>query len=165
MLESPIESALNTQINMEQTAAHEYLAMAAWFEQRTLNGFASFMRAQYEEECEHAMKIYDHVFMRGGRVRLKSISEPTSDFDSPKAVFEAAYKYERANTKSINKLYKLAGEHEDYATQTMLQWFITEQVEEEQWAQEAIDLLSAAGDNQNSIFFLDARYGAKSSEG
>ena len=136
--------------------------MAAWFEQHNLKGFASFMRAQYEEESQHALKIFDHIFQRSGQVQLKSISEPASKFESTKAVFEAAYDREKANTKSIHELYRLAGEHDDYATQVMLQWFITEQVEEEQWAEEAIGLLDVAGDNRSALLMLDARYGSKS---
>ena len=162
MLKPPIESALNVQLNEEQTAAQEYLSMAAWFERHNLKGFASFMRAQYEEESQHALKIFDHIFQRSGQVQLKSISEPASKFESTKAVFEAAYDREKANTKSIHELYRLAGEHDDYATQVMLQWFITEQVEEEQWAEEAIGLLDVAGDNRSALLMLDARYGSKS---
>ena len=165
MLQPPIESALNTQLNEEQTAAQEYLAMAAWFEQRNLKGFASFMRAQFEEESQHALKIFDHIFQRSGQVRLKSIPEPVSNFDSPKTVFQAAYDREKANTKSIHELYRLAGEHDDYATQVMLQWFITEQVEEEQWAEEAIGLLDVAGDNRSAMLMLDARYGTQADKG
>ena len=162
MLKPPIESALNVQLNEEQTAAQEYLSMAAWFERHNLKGFASFMRAQYEEESQHALKIFDHIFQRSGQVQLKSISEPASKFESTKAVFEAAYDREKANTKSIHALYRLAGEHDDYATQVMLQWFITEQVEEEQWAEEAIGLLDVAGDNRSALLMLDARYGSTS---
>ncbi len=164
MLKPKIEDALNAQLNEEQTAAQEYLAMTAWFEQRNLKGFASFMRAQAEEERQHALKIFDHIFDRSGHVQLKSIAEPTSDFDSPRAVVEAAYDREKGNTKSIHALYRLAGENDDYATQAMLQWFITEQVEEERWAEEAVGLLDVAGDNRSALLMLDARYGAKAAE-
>lgn len=164
MLEQAIESALNAQINQEQTAAQEYLAMSAWFEERNLSGFAAFMRAQSDEERGHALKIYDHVFERGGQVRLESIPKPVSDFASPKAVFEAAYAREQGNTSSIHALYGLAGEHNDFATQAMLQWFITEQVEEEQWAEEAVALLGMAGDNQSALLMLDARYNAAAAD-
>ncbi len=165
MLQPPIESALNAQLNEEQTASQEYLAMASWFERRNLKGFASFMRAQSEDERQHALKIFDHIFERSGQVRLRSISEPASDFDSPKAVFEAAHDREKANTTCIHELYRLTGEHDDYATQVMLQWFITEQVEEEQWAEEAVGLLDVAGDNRSALLMLDARYGARAGKG
>ena len=164
MLKPKIEDALNAQLNEEQTAAQEYLAMTAWFEQRNLKGFASFMRVQAEEERQHALKIFDHIFDRSGYVQLKSIAEPASDFDSPRAVFEAAYDREKGNTKSIHALYRLAGENDDYATQAMLQWFITEQVEEERWAEEAVGLLDVAADNRSALLMLDARYGAKAAE-
>lgn len=159
MLEPKIESALNEQLNIEQSSAHAYLAMAAWFEQRNMAGFARFMRAQFDEETQHALKIFDYIVQRGGEIRLASIAAPTPNFGSPKTVFEAALHYEKENTKSINALFGLAGEHNDYATQTMLQWFITEQVEEEEWAEEAIGLLDVAGNDQTAILMLDDRYG------
>ncbi|MHC4949223.1 MAG: ferritin, partial [Planctomycetota bacterium] len=99
MLKPEIENALNTQLNWEQTAAQEYLAMAAWFEDNNLGGFARFMRKQVEEEMEHAMRLFDYIFARGGRVRVGAIVEPPGDYDSPLAVFEAARRRERSNTE------------------------------------------------------------------
>ncbi len=165
MLDPEIEAALNDQINFEQSAAHEYLAMAAHFEQRNLKGFAAFMKAQSFEERDHAMRLFDHVFSRGGRVTLGSIVEPRSEFESPKAVFDAAYSREQANTRAIHDLYGLAANKNDYPTQTMLQWFITEQVEEEEWCQEAVTLLEMAGDNKSALLMLDRRYGEHAQEG
>ncbi|MHC4415942.1 MAG: ferritin, partial [Planctomycetota bacterium] len=159
MLKPEIERALNEQFNYEQTASQEYLAMAAYFEQVNLGGFARFMMRQSEEEREHAMKIFSHIFDRGGRVRLGPIPEPRADFDSPQAVFAAAYAREKANTKSIHGVYKLASDEGDYATQTMLHWFIDEQVEEEKWCEEATTLLEMVGDNRGALLMLDGRYG------
>lgn len=164
MLKPVIETALNKQINFEQAAAHEYLAMVAYFEKLNLRGFAKFMRKQFNEEHEHAVRIFDHVFDRGGEVRLGSIPEPRAEFDSPKSVFVAAFAREQANTKSINELYKLAGDESDFATQTMLHWFIAEQVEEEQWCEEALALLEMVGDNRSALLMLDNRYGSKAEE-
>lgn len=159
MLQPPIETALNQQFNQEQTAAQEYLAMAAWCEHRNLRGFAAFMRHQSDEERVHALKLLDHVVERGGRANIQQISAPESEFNSPLDLFRAALERERTNTRSINALYALAAEHNDYATQTFLHWFITEQVEEEQWGVEAVALLEMAGDNRSALMMLDHRYG------
>ena len=164
MVKPEIEAALNAQVNQEQAAAHKYLAMAAWFEQENFAGFAAFMRRQADEERTHAMKLFDFLCDRGGRIRLGSIPEPTGDFASCLAVFEEAYRNEQANTKSIHELYALAKQLDDYATQTMLHWFIDEQVEEEQWCEEAIGLLAKAGDNPGALLMLDRQYGSKTGE-
>ena len=165
MLEPEIEAALNNQFNREQTAAQEYLAMAAYFEQSNLKGFAKFMRKQSDEEAEHAMRLYDHIFNRGGTVGVGSIAKPACDFGSPRAVFQAAYEREKSNTSSIHDLYRLATERNDYATQTMLHWFIDEQVEEEQWCEEAMSLFEVIGDNRSALLMLDNRYAKYAAEG
>jgi ferritin len=161
MLKPEIEAALNKQLNYEQGAAHEYLAMAVYFESKSLGGFAKFMRKQFEEETEHAMRLPDFINERGGRVKLGPIPEPTFDFGSAKAVFEAALAREQGNTKSIHDLYKLALDHNDYPTQTMLHWFIDEQVEEESWCEEALTHLGMIGDSSGALLMLDKRYGQK----
>ena len=159
MLKPEVEAALNHQLNYEQGASQEYLAMAAWFEDRNLPGFAKFMRSQSAEETEHAMKIFDHLCARGGRVRLGSVEAPTLDFGSAKAIFEAARAREQANTRSIHDLYRLAQDHGDYPTQVMLHWFIDEQVEEEAWCEEAVAHLGMIGDSVGSLLMLDKKYG------
>jgi ferritin len=159
MLKSEIEAALNNQLNYEQGAAQEYLAMAAWFDDRNFPGFAKFMRAQCAEETAHAMKIFDYICERGGRIKLGSVGEPTFEFASAKVVFEAALAREQANTKSIHDLYKLALDQGDYPTQIMLQWFIDEQVEEEAWCEEAVAHLGMIGDSSGSLLMLDKKYG------
>jgi ferritin len=161
MLKPEIEAALNKQLNYEQGAAQEYLAMAAYFAQKNLPGFASFMRAQSAEEAEHAMKLFDHINDRGGRVKLGAVPEPTIEFGSAKAVFEAALAREQANSRSIHELYKLARDHSDYPTQIMLQWFIEEQVEEEAWCEEALAHVGMIGDSQGALLMLDKRYGRR----
>ena len=159
MLKPDIEIALNAQMNEEQTAAQEYLAMAAYFEQRSLKGFAGFMRSQAEEEGQHAMRIFDHICARGGLVKVGAIAAPAGRFDSARGVFKAALQREQSNTSSIHALYRLAGECNDPATQIMLHWFIEEQVEEESWAAEAIALLEMAAENRSALLMLDKRYG------
>jgi ferritin len=161
MLKPEIEKALNEQINCEQSASQEYLAIAGYFEGLELRGFARFMRRQAREEQAHALRLFDHVVDRGGQISLGDIPAPPSAFDSVLAAFEAAYEREKANTRSIHKLYKLALDLSDYATQTMLHWFIEEQVEEEQWCEEATSLLSMAGDDQAALIVLDEKYGKK----
>ncbi len=131
MLDSKLESAINQQINQEFAAGYSYLAMAAHFEGRNLDGFAQWMTAQHQEELAHAMRLYRYVLDRGGKVTLEAIDKPKADFGSTRGVFEAAYAQERANTKSINQLYGLAKSLGDYATISHLQWFLDEQVEEE----------------------------------
>jgi ferritin len=165
MLKPEIEKALNHQLNEEQTASQEYLAMAAWFDDRNLRGFASFMRRQSDEERAHSMKFFDHLADRGARIRIESLRAPKGEFTSPLDVFKAALERERQNTRAINECYRLAHDHSDYATQTFLHWFINEQVEEEQWAEEAVALLETAGDNESALLMLDNRYGAKEEKG
>ena len=164
MLDSKIETALNDQFNQEQAAAQEYLAMSAWCDDKNLKGFAAFMRRQSDEERMHALKFFDHICDRGGRPRVDAIPAPTAEFNSPLDIFKAALERERANTKAINGVYRLANEIDDYATQTFLHWFITEQVEEEEWADEAVGLLETAGDNKSALLMLDQRYGTYETE-
>jgi ferritin len=159
MLKPEIEAALNQQVNYEQTAAQAYLAMSAYFDAENLPGFAKFMRAQCAEESEHAMRLFDHLCGRGGRVKLGAVGEPTFAFGSAKAAFEAALAMEQANTRAIHDIYKLAQDHGDYATQTMLHWFIDEQVEEEAWCEEAVAHLDMIGDSRGSLLMLDKKFG------
>ena len=133
--------------------------MAAYFEERSLKGFAGFMRTQAEEEGQHAMRIFDHICDRGGSVKVRSIPAPTGQFDSARDVFQAALQREQSNTRSIHDLYRLAGECDDPTTQIMLHWFIEEQVEEESWAAEAVALLEMAAENRSALLMLDKRYG------
>ena len=151
-----MQDALNRQINMEQASAHAYLAMAAWFESRSLNGFGHWMRLQSQEETEHAMKFLDYLQDRGGNVRLRAIPEPVDAFDSPLHAFEASLDQERKVTASIHQLYELAHVEKDFATVSMLKWFVDEQVEEENAAGEMVDRLKLAGDQPNALLLLDS---------
>jgi ferritin len=165
MLEAEMQAALNKQFNWEQTASHEYLAMAAWFEALSLRGFSKFMRKQSEEEREHAMRLFNHICERGGEVKVGPIVEPRGDYSSPRDVFQAAHAREQSNTKSIHALYRLAQERSDYPTQIMLHWFIDEQVEEEAWCEEALALLDMVDDNKSALLMLDKRYGVMAEAG
>ncbi len=161
MLKPEMQAAINAQFSREQAAAQEYLAMAAYFEGESLSGFAKFMRAQVAEETEHAMRFYKYVYNRGGAVTIGAIGAPAGHFESTRSVFQAALGREQSNTASIHTLYRLAREVDDPASETMLHWFIQEQVEEEKWCTDALALLDMVGDNRSALLMLDKRYGTK----
>ena len=150
-----VEDAMNEQIKNELFSAYQYLSMAAFCEAENLPGFAHWMRAQAQEETEHAMKFYDFILDRNGRVVLQAIEQPVVEFGSPLEVFERALEYEREVTAMINDLYGLAVRENDYASQTFLQWFVTEQVEEEKNAGDVVETLKMIGDKSEALFLLD----------
>jgi ferritin len=154
-------TALNSQITMELQAAHSYLAMAAWFDSTGFPGMAAWMRAQSAEETQHALKLYQFVLDRDGRVELGSLAAPKSDFESITAVFEAGLAQEREVTASINDLYALALDEKDFASLPLLDWFITEQIEEESTFSQILDDLKLAGDTAQAVLFLDRELGAR----
>lgn len=155
MLSETVQQAINDQINLEFASSHAYLSMSAYFEALSLTGFAHWMRKQSEEEHEHAMKFFDFISDRGGRVVLKAIEEPQTEFASPLATMQSALDHERKVTASIHRLYELAAREKDFATQSMLKWFIDEQVEEEKAADEVIQSLKLVGDDGSGLYMLD----------
>ncbi len=155
MLTKKMESALNTQINEEFWAAYLYLSMSAYFTAEGLPGFANWMHVQAKEEVTHAMKIYNYVLERDGKVTLEPIKAVATSWDSPVAVFEASLGHEQKVTAMINKLVEVATEEKDHATKSMLQWFINEQVEEEANAKGIIDSLKLVGDNGYGLYSID----------
>ena len=150
-----VEKAFNEQINEELFSSYVYLSMYAHFEAKNMEGFANWMKLQAQEEVAHAMRLFDHINRRGGRVLLAAIGEPPTDFGSPLEVFEKALAHEQHITGCINRLYKMALEEGDYAAQMELQWFIDEQVEEEENTGRAVELLKMAGDSQSALLMLD----------
>jgi ferritin len=164
MLHPAIEQALNDQIQKEFHSAYIYLSMSAYFEAENLPGAAHWMRHQAEEEQEHAMKIFDFLNDRGGRVALQAIGAPPATFASPLAVFEAAYAHEQKVTQSIHDLYALAVQEGDYPTQVMLQWFIDEQVEEEKNASAIVAQLHMVGDSPAALFMIDRQLAARAGD-
>jgi ferritin len=164
MINQTIQQALNEQIKHELESAYVYLSMAAYFESINLQGFAHWMRLQHQEETSHAMKLFDYLHDRGGRVLLKAIEQPPVEFDSCMDVFERALAHEQKVTTLINSLYDLAIKENDHATQIHLQWFITEQVEEEKSAAEVVDKLKMAGDHPGALFLLDQQLGGRQAE-
>jgi ferritin len=159
-----VRQLLNDQIAHEFHAAYTYLAIAAHFEAENYEGFAKWMRLQAKEETEHAMKLFEYLVERGERVSLGSIDQPKQDYGTPLEAFRTALSHERKVTGQINAIYEAAAEAKDYATQVMLQWFIEEQVEEENVTGTAVDQLERAGDNKAALLFLDSRFGARSGE-
>jgi ferritin len=159
-----ITDALNEQINKELWSGYIYLSMSTQFEEDNFGGFASWMRAQANEELEHAMKLFDYVISRGGRVLLKAIPEVPTQWASPLAAFEEAYNHEMKATKMIEDLVDLARTESDKATEIFLQWFINEQVEEEETSSEIVAQLQMIGDNMNGLFMLNGRLGKRKAD-
>ena len=130
MLSKDIQEAINDQIHHEFHSAYVYLSMSAYFEATSFKGFAHWMRMQAKEEVNHAMRLFDYVNDRNGRVTLKALEQPPANFSAIVETFEQAYAHEQKVTGMIYRLYELATRENDYATQVQLQWFINEQVEE-----------------------------------
>ncbi len=164
MIGDRVEAALNEQIVHEFYASQYYLSMSAHFERTGFPGFARWMRVQSDEEREHALRIFDFVNDREGRVTVGQIDAPPSGFGSPLEVFQAALAHERKVTALIGDLYRLAVEKADYPTQVMLQWFINEQVQEEKIASDIVDRLRLAGDNKSALLLLETELGQRPSE-
>ena len=161
MLSKKMEEALNGQINKEMYSAYLYMSMSAHSTNVGLPGFANWFMVQYHEEMEHAMKIYDYVNDQGGKVKLKAIDEPLSTFKDVMDMFQKTLKHEQFITKSINELVDLAIKEKDHATQIFLQWFVTEQIEEEGNDNDIIAKLKLAGDKGNGLFIIDKEIGAR----
>jgi ferritin len=161
MLSKKMENALNEQINKEMYSAYLYMSMSAHSTNVGLPGFANWFMIQYKEEMEHAMKIYDYVNDRGGEVSLKAIDEPLSTFKDAMDMFQKTLKHEQFITKSINELVDLAIKENDHATQIFLQWYVTEQIEEEGNDNDIIAKLKLIGENGNGLLMLDKELSAR----
>jgi ferritin len=155
MIGKPMQDAMNEQINKELFSSYLYLSMAAFFEDKNLPGFASWMRIQADEEREHAMKFYDFILERGGRVQLKAIDAPKTEWNSNLEVVEEVAAHEAKVTASIYALYELALKEKDYPAQVMLQWFISEQVEEEKSAAEIVASMKMIQARETAVLQLD----------
>ena len=164
MLSKTIQDALNQQIKHEFYSSYLYLSMSAYFEASNLPGFARWMRIQSQEEHEHAMKFFDFVNDRGGSVELQALDQPPGEFQSPLDVFQQALEHERKVTGLINRLYELAVKEGDYATQVRMQWFVTEQVEEEKNAGQIVEQLKMTGGQPAALLLLDNVLGGRTAE-
>ena len=164
MISKIMQDAINDQINKELYSSYLYLSMAAYFEDRNLPGFSHWMRVQEAEEREHGMKLYDFILERGGRVNLKAIDAPKTEWASTLEVAEEVAAHEAKVTASIYALYETALKEKDYPAQVMLQWFISEQVEEEKNAAEIVADLQLIEDRGTAVLMLDKQLGKRSSE-
>jgi ferritin len=155
MLTEKVQNALNDQFNAELYSSYLYLSMHAYFKSVSLDGFANWMYQQAKEELLHAMKFYNFINQRGGRARTAAVAEPPSEWESPLAVFEETLSHERKVTGLINDLVETANKEHDHATQIFLQWFVTEQVEEEESAGGVLERLKLMQDHAGGIFMID----------
>lgn len=161
MIDKTVEKSLNDQINEELNSYYIYLSMEAYFESESLDGFATWMELQAQEEMEHAMRIFRYLNERGGRVKLQPIEEPKSDWNSPREAFEDAYEHEQYITKKIDELVDLAEEKDDKATRNMLEWFVEEQVEEEASTEEIVNKIKMVGESGPGLLTLDNALGQR----
>jgi len=163
MLSEKMQAALNGQLNAELYSSYLYMSMNAYFKSVNLDGFANWMYYQAQEELTHAMKFYDFINSRGGRVKLAQVDAPPSEWISPLAVYEATLEHEQKVTGLINDLVEMALKERDHATNIFLQWFVTEQVEEEESVGGVLEQLKLMGEAKGGIFMIDrelARRGA-----
>jgi ferritin len=156
--------AMNEQIQAELYSSYIYLSMAAYYETQNLPGFANWMYLQADEERAHAMRFFSHIVERGGRVELLTIDAPPVKFESPLAAFKMALHHELKVTGLIHRLYRLALEEGDFAALSMLQWFVDEQVEEEDSTRTVVEQLEMIGDHKMGLFMMDRELGQRQPE-
>jgi ferritin len=155
MIDEKMQRALNEQLNYELFSSYLYLSMSSYFDSKNLLGFANWMRVQAQEELAHVMKFFDYVKNRGGRVLLSGVDGPQTEWDSPLAIFEQALEHEVSVSSRINKLVDLSLELSDHATNAFLQWFVSEQVEEEASVDEVVQKLKMVGGEGYALFMID----------
>ncbi len=162
MLKQTMQDAINQQIVREMFSSNLYLSMAAYFSSQSLNGFANWMRIQAQEEMTHALKFFDYLLARNSCPVIGTIESPQNTWKSPLEAFIDAYKHEQQITSWIYKLVELSLEEKDYATNSLLQWFVNEQVEEEDSTSIIVDKLKLIGHNTDGLFMLDNELGTRS---
>ena len=162
MISKKMNEAINSQINAEMWSAYLYLSMANNFEAKGLKGIANWFNVQYKEELAHAQIFINYLNSRDGRVLLAPISGVETEWATPLDAFKATLEHEQKVTGLINDLYTLAEEEKDFATREKLNWFVAEQVEEEETARELIDNFTLIGDNGYGIYQLDQELGSRS---
>ena len=161
MISKPVLESMNNQIMHELYSAYFYLSMSAHCEAENLPGFAKWLRVQASEEQGHAMKFYEYILDRGGKVTLMTIQQPPVDFKSPLDIFKQVYEHEQKVTALINDIYAVATTEKDVASQVLLHWFITEQVEEEKNASNILDTLTKIGESVGNLYQLDHQLGKR----
>lgn len=160
-LDKKILAALNEHICAELAASHRYLAASAYFREQSLDGMAHWMRVQADEEHAHAMKFYEHILERDGHIELAEIPKPPAKYKSPVDAFEKALEDEKRTSAHIDKLYADAVSRKDYALQIFLQWFIQEQVQEEDAARRIVDRLKLIGNDKAGLVIVDQELGGR----
>lgn len=155
MLSDKMVELLNAQINLEFASSNIYLQMSAWAESEGLTGCARFLKLQAAEEMEHMQKFFDYVLEKDAMSVLGAIPAPPREFESISDLFQRVYKHECHVTESINKIVNAAHDERDWATFNFLQWFVTEQVEEEATAKGILDKINLLGDKESSLYFID----------
>lgn len=161
MINKKVEKAINGQIQAEFYSAYLYLSMSAYFESTNYKGFANWLKVQTQEELTHAMKFYNFLLDREGKVELQAIEQPPADFASPLEAFKAAHGHEKKVSKMIHGLYELARQEKDYPFEQFLHWFIEEQVEEEANALEVVEDLKKINNDSNGMLILDQKLGVR----
>jgi len=161
MLSAKMQKALNDQLNFEFFSAYLYFSMSAYFEAKGLRGSANWMRVQYQEELTHVDKFFDYILERGGKVTLGQIAKPANTWKTNLAAFQDALEHERKVTARIGRLVELARKENDHATENFLQWFVSEQVEEESSVEEVVDQLKLIGESGGGMYMLDRQLGAR----
>jgi ferritin len=161
MISKEMEKALNEQVEHELFSANLYLSMSSWAETANLPGFAKWLRVQYEEERGHALKLFDYLLDQGAKAGVPAVPAPDADFPSIAAIFQQIVAHEKGVTARINRMLDLAVAQKDHATQALLHWFITEQVEEEKNATQWAAHLQMIGDKSAAILNLDHRAGKR----
>lgn len=162
MVSKELETAINKQINAEFWSAYLYLSMSAHFAHEGLPGFANWFKVQFQEEQDHAVKFMNYLISKGNKVELTPIEKVDTSWDSLLKAFQDTLNHERVVTSLINNLVSIARKENDYATENMLQWFVNEQVEEEETAQAMIDSLKLIGSNGFGIYTMDKELGQRS---
>ena len=165
MISKDLQEAINTQIRNEYYSSYLYLSMAAYCDSLNFQGFAGWLRKQSEEELTHAMRLFDFLLDRDGRVVLDSIDQPPSEFGSLLEMFQQVLDHEKEVTSMINNLYESAVAENDHATAVELQWFIQEQVEEEKSASDMVENLKLAGKNSAALLILDRQVTSEGNSG
>jgi ferritin len=164
MISDTLREEINEQIKYEMYSAYMYLAMSAWCAERNLSGFAHWMTLQAQEEVDHAMRFFNFLLERGGRIELQALDAPPVDYGTPLAVMEKSLEHEKFVSSRIHHLYKLAVEVGDYPAQVMLQWFVSEQVEEEASIDEIVERMKMFGSDGTSLLMVDTQLGARQPE-
>lgn len=161
MIPKPVEEIINEQIKNELESAYLYLSAAAWFQEKNLDGMANWMKVQVHEETIHAMKFFDHIANRGGKVILLDLKQIKTNWTSPLEVFQDAVVHEEFITGCINKIVTVVRDNKDYAAEPMLHWFVNEQIEEESNVTKIVEELKRIGTSQDGLFMLDRELAAR----